>query len=201
MEKLLNHCFMVWFKCGLGGLMYYTKLDVSYGPMVACLSEEAALIGLWFEGQKHFPQISKKALWLRENSVMSDSIKEMIEKLKIQLQAYEDGNLENFDLNLSPEGTDFQKLVWSLLLEIPYGSTSTYGELGKIVAKQLGLDSMSAQAIGGAVGRNPISIIIPCHRVIARDGKLTGYAGGLDKKKALLKHEGVDFEEQLIFNF
>ena len=88
-------------------------------------------------------------------------------------------------------GTPFQRSVWALLSEIPYGETTTYGALAKEVAKRLGKKKMSAQAVGGAVGRNPISILIPCHRVIGADGSLTGYAGGVEKKAALLKIEGI----------
>ena len=92
-------------------------------------------------------------------------------------------------LPLSPSGTPFQLLIWELLLTIPYGQTRTYGELAKEAAARLGKKKMSAQAVGGAVGANPISIIIPCHRCIGAGGKLTGYAGGLNKKEWLLHHE------------
>lgn len=87
------------------------------------------------------------------------------------------------------EGTEFRKSVWAVLQTIPYGATTTYGDIGKEIAKHQGKETMSAQAVGGAVGHNPISIIIPCHRVIARNGKLTGYAGGLDRKKYMLDLE------------
>lgn len=93
------------------------------------------------------------------------------------------------ELSLAPHGSDFQQRVWKLLCEIPYGKTTTYGELAKRVAVQMGRETMSAQAVGGAVGRNPISIIIPCHRVVGADGSLTGYAGGLEKKLSLLQLE------------
>lgn len=91
---------------------------------------------------------------------------------------------------LLPEGTDFQKQVWKLLREIPFGTTGTYGQLAGKIAAGLGKEKMSAQAVGQAVSRNPISILIPCHRVIGAAGQLTGYAGGLDKKVWLLRHEG-----------
>ena len=90
---------------------------------------------------------------------------------------------------------EFQKLVWELLCEIPYGEVTTYGALAKKAAAKLGRSSMSSQAIGGAVGHNPISIIIPCHRVVGSNGSLTGYAGGLDVKRALLKLEGLDLSQ------
>ena len=95
------------------------------------------------------------------------------------------------ELDLEPIGSDFAKNVWKLLCEIPYGEVTTYGEIAKKVAKIMNKSTMSAQAVGGAVGHNPISIIIPCHRVIGTNGSLTGYAGGIDKKIFLLKHEGV----------
>ena len=97
-----------------------------------------------------------------------------------------------------PSGTSFEKVVWELLKKIPYGEVTTYKELSKKVAKKLGKEKMSAQAVGGAIGHNPISIIIPCHRVVGTDGSLTGYAGGIDKKVKLLKQEKVNMEKLYI---
>ncbi|WP_312289504.1 methylated-DNA--[protein]-cysteine S-methyltransferase [Stutzerimonas nitrititolerans] len=94
-------------------------------------------------------------------------------------------------LPLAPSGSSFRKAVWALLCEIPYGEITTYGEIARVVANRTNLPSMSSQAVGGAVGHNPISIIIPCHRVVGRNGSLTGYAGGLAKKVQLLEHEGA----------
>lgn len=106
------------------------------------------------------------------------------------LDAYFRGEQPPVDvLPLSPSGTEFQKLVWDILLAIPFGCTRSYGDIAKEAAARMGRDKMSAQAIGGAVSRNPISIIIPCHRVIGAGGQLTGYAGGPDKKWWLLRHE------------
>ena len=106
------------------------------------------------------------------------------------LDAYFRGQHPAMDqLPLSPTGTEFQQLIWDILLTIPFGATRTYGDIAKESAAKMGKEKMSAQAVGGAVGRNPISIIIPCHRVIGAGGKLTGYAGGLDKKVWLLSHE------------
>lgn len=95
------------------------------------------------------------------------------------------------ELVLAPQGSEFRQIVWKNLCEIPYGKVVTYGELAKKVAVQMGRERMSAQAVGGAVGHNPISVIIPCHRVIGADGSLTGYAGGIEKKRMLLELEGV----------
>lgn len=96
------------------------------------------------------------------------------------------------------QGSDFQRAVWQLLLTIPYGETTTYGAIAQEIARQRGLPRMSAQAVGGAVGRNPIGIIIPCHRVVGSNGSLTGYGGGIDKKIALLQHEGVDMSRLFV---
>lgn len=106
------------------------------------------------------------------------------------LDAYFRGENPPMDaLPLSPSGTEFQKLIWEILLTIPFGCTRSYGDIAKEAAARMGRNKMSAQAVGGAVGRNPISIIIPCHRVIGANGQLTGYAGGLSKKAWLLRHE------------
>ena len=99
---------------------------------------------------------------------------------------------ESGELKLDPGGGEFRRTVWEELCRIPYGSVTTYGALARTVAARLGRASMSAQAVGGAVGHNPISILIPCHRVVGADGSLTGYAGGIDKKLWLLDHEGVE---------
>lgn len=96
------------------------------------------------------------------------------------------------ELPLAPEGTEFQKLIWGLLCEIPYGTVTTYGDLAKKAAARMGRDTMSGQAVGGVLAHNPVSIIIPCHRVVGSGGSLTGYAGGLERKIWLLDHEGVD---------
>lgn len=107
------------------------------------------------------------------------------------LDIYFEGNIPQIKIPLYMTGTPFQMAVWELLREIPYGNTVTYGELAKIMANRLNKEKMSPQAIGGAVGSNPIGIIVPCHRVIGAGGNLTGYAGGIDKKEKLLKLEGV----------
>ena len=111
------------------------------------------------------------------------------------LDAYFRGEDPGVEFALNAKGTAFQELVWKKLLEIPHGCTRTYGDIAREMALILGKEKMSAQAVGQAVGSNPISIIIPCHRVVGANGKLTGYAGGLDKKTWLLKHEGWLKEE------
>ena len=121
--------------------------------------------------------------WYRQYIYDSD------QQTKRWLDLYFSGKEPDFCPPLDPDGTDFQKTVWSVLRTIPYGDTLTYGEVSKLVAAKLGRSFMSAQAVGGAVGRNPISIIVPCHRVIGADGSLTGYAGGLWRKEKLLRLE------------
>lgn len=140
-------------------------------------SDGEALTGLWFEGQKYF------AATLSE--VHEARLLPVFEQATHWLEAYFSGRDPGFTPLLAPTGTPFRKAVWDVLLTIPYGQTMTYGT----IAAQLGLERMSAQAVGGAVGHNPISLIIPCHRVLGADGSLTGYAGGIEKKKWLLEME------------
>ena len=144
-------------------------------------AEDGALRGLWFIGQKYYP--SNSGNWINKPD---DPI---FISLKTWLEDYFTGKKPKITFPLSPPGTDFQQAVWKLLRKIPYGKTTTYGT----IAKQLNESGIkaSAQAAGGAVGHNPISILIPCHRVLGADGNLTGYAGGLEKKQALLELEGV----------
>ncbi len=150
------------------------------GDMIA-LAEQDALCGLWFVGQKHAPENSGE--WLR------DPDHPVFTELRRQLEAYFAGTLREFDLALAPQGTPFQLAVWSLLRAIPAGEITSYGALARQLAMQREGRLPAAQAVGGAVGRNPISIVIPCHRVVGADGSLTGYAGGLDRKTALLALE------------
>ena len=152
--------------------------DTPLGKILAA-ARDNALIGLWFTGQKYFPQGTGEWQPKGDHPVFAS--------LSAWLEDYFSGKRPKVKINLAPGGTVFQEAVWGLLLEIPYGSTSTYGALSaKLSAAG---KKASAQAVGGAVGRNPISLIIPCHRVLGADGSLTGYAGGLDKKHALLELE------------
>ncbi len=144
-----------------------------------------ALIGLWIAGQKYFGAIQDGECEERETPILALT--------KTWLDRYFAGEKPRIDeLNLSPVGSDFQRAVWDILREIPYGEVTTYGKIAGKIALSMGKPRMSAQAVGGAVGRNPISIIIPCHRVVGADGSLIGYAGGIDIKVKLLSHEGVD---------
>jgi methylated-DNA-[protein]-cysteine S-methyltransferase len=152
-------------------------------------SKENKLIGLWIEGQKYYLGNLKEEL--QENNT-----EEILIKTKKWLDRYfDDKKPEISELELDPIGSEFRKNVWKLLCKIPYGKITTYKSIAENVAKIMNRKQMSAQAIGGAVGHNPISIIIPCHRVIGTDGSLTGYAGGIDKKIKLLKLEKVDLKD------
>lgn len=147
-------------------------------------SDGNALTGLWFDGQKYFAEGLAETAAAKTLPVFDEAVR--------WLDIYFDGRRPDFTPLLNLEGTAFRKEVWQLLLQIPYGETTTYGELSAQLAAHRGLKQMSAQAVGGAVGHNPISIIVPCHRVVGTSGSLTGYAGGLAKKLALLKLEGID---------
>lgn len=128
-------------------------------------------------------------LWMGRQVPDRDDSHPILEQAKAWLDGYFRGEAPPAELPLAPRGTDFQKQVWQRLLEIPYGQTRTYGEIAREMAALTGKQKMSAQAIGQAVGKNPISILVPCHRVIGAGGRLTGYAGGLEKKVWLLEHE------------
>lgn len=144
-------------------------------------AEKDSLTGLWFEGQKYFALHLDKEREEKEIPVF--------EKTKQWLDLYFSGKEPDFTVPLRFIGTDFQKEVWEMLCSIPYGQTATYGEIAGKLAKRRGKQSMSAQAVGGAVGHNRISILVPCHRVVGSDGSLTGYAGGIEKKRRLLALE------------
>ncbi len=145
-------------------------------------SDGQHLTALWFDGQKYFMRGAEDPE--RKSLPVFTLCAEY-------LDIYFSGREPSFIPPLLLQGTDFQRMIWDLLLAIPYGKTASYGELAEKAAKILGLKSMSAQAVGGAVGRNPVSIIVPCHRVLGSDGSLTGYAGGTDKKRYLLELEGI----------
>lgn len=147
-------------------------------------ANENALSGLWFEGQKYF------ALTL--NKEYEEKEIPLLKQVKFWLDRYFLGKYPNSLIPLHLIGTDFQKQVWETLCYIPYGKTITYGEIAKSIAVKKGLKYMSAQAVGNAVGYNPISIIIPCHRVIGTKGNLRGYAGGIEKKIKLLELEKLN---------
>lgn len=166
--------------------MYYiTGYDSPLGEIGLACSEDA-LVGLWLPGQKPFGQEAVSLHQPDEHPVLAQAAQ--------WLDRYFAGcRPDPGQLPLAPQGTAFQKLIWKLLLEIPYGESSTYGTLAAQTARNLGKARMSAQAVGGAVGANPIAIVIPCHRCLGAKGQLTGYAGGLALKKRLLDLEGIPY--------
>ena len=149
-------------------------------------ADQNCLTGLWFEGQKYFALHLDKEREEKEIPVF--------EKTKEWLDIYFSGKEPDFTVPLRFIGTDFQKEVWKILCSIPYGQTMTYGEIAGKLAEKRGKKSMSAQAVGGAVGHNRLSILVPCHRVVGSDGSLTGYAGGIEKKVRLLTLEKADMK-------
>lgn len=142
-------------------------------------SKDDKLIGVWFEGQKYYLANIKEDISQKEDETLISTVNWLDDYFKGNKPAAN-------ELNLAPAGSDFRLKVWKILCEIPYGKTITYGEIAERISKS---NKMSAQAVGGAVAHNPISIIIPCHRVVGANGKLTGYAGGIDRKRFLLNHE------------
>ena len=150
---------------------------------VTLASDGISLTGLWFDGQKHFGSTLSARTTEQPLPVFTETAG--------WLDLYFKGTDPGFVPPVFLRGTPFRLSVWNVLREIPYGQIVTYGQIAAAVAKRNGLARMSAQAVGGAVGRNPVSLIVPCHRVIAADGNLTGYAGGIGRKRSLLLLEGV----------
>ena len=172
-------------------MIYITYYNSPIGDILLA-SKNDKLIGLWIENQKYYLSGFKEELKEVDNN-------KILNKAKKWLDRYFDGEKPNInELELEPIGSDFRKSVWRILCNIPYGEVITYNDIAKEIAKEKGIKQMSAQAVGGAVGHNPISIIIPCHRVVGSNGSLTGYAGGVKKKKYLLEHEKVDMSKLYI---
>jgi len=147
----------------------YSVLDTPIGSLLVTADEAGAVTGLWFDGLP-------LAGWQRDDAALTGA--------RDQLEAYFSGELREFDLPLAPAGTEWQRTVWDALMDVPYGTTLSYGEL----AARIGRPS-ACRAVGAANGRNPISVIVPCHRLIGSTGSLTGYGGGLERKAWLLEHE------------
>ena len=167
-------------------MLYINHYQSPLGAMTMSSNGEA-LTGLWFDCSQQnnsFLQGMK-----REKANYHSTIFDEAEEW---LNIYFTGRTPDFMPNISLDGTEFQKAVWDILLSIPYGEIITYGEIADKIAKDRGIKRMSAQAVGGAVSHNPISLIVPCHRVVGKNGKLTGYAGCIDNKLRLLRLEGVD---------
>lgn len=170
--------------------MQYINIYRSPLGTMTLASNGASLTGLWFHGQKYFAGTLDPE---HENRDLP-----IFDEVKRWLDLYFRGKNPDFMPPLSPAGSSFRCAVFQILQTIPYGTVTTYREIAAVLAKQQGLPSMSAQAVGGAVGHNPISILIPCHRVMGANGSLTGYAGGIDKKQKLLELEKVNLEHLLV---
>ena len=147
-------------------------------------ADEIGLTGSWFDGEKYFADNLPAEHAERQTPILAEAAR--------WLDIYFTGKEPGFTPPLHPIGSPFRQAVWEILLQIPYGQTTTYGEIARQLAEKQGLEKMSAQAVGGAVGHNEISVIIPCHRVVGTSGSLTGYAGGIDKKVKLLELERAD---------
>lgn len=165
-------------------LYYQTTMESAVGK-ITLGSDGENLVGLWTEGQRNFGDTPNEMVPndnLNVFTITKDWVNRYFEGKRPQIS----------ELPLAPIGGEFRQIVWKMLMDIPYGEVVTYGEFAKKIAKQRGIEKMSAQAVGGAVAHNPISIIIPCHRVVGANGNLTGFSGGLQMKLQLLQHEGVE---------
>jgi len=163
--------------------LVHTVVSSPLGDLIVSASD-AGLTGIHFGGQKYFPVAEKLGLLNEEHRVLRMA--------RAQLDEYFAGNRSSFDLPLAPRGTEFQRGVWDALCAIAHGEVTSYAA----IARSLGR-ATATRAVGGAIGRNPIAIVVPCHRVVGSNGHLTGFAAGLDLKTALLSHEGAAFAGKL----
>lgn len=164
--------------------MDYTAHYLSPLGGITLASDGLALVGLWFDGQKYFADTLDPIHREQPDLPVFDDTRRW-------LDIYFSGHAPSFIPTLGLRASSFRRTVWEIMLTIPYGHTMTYGDIARLASRQRGLPSMSAQAVGGAVGHNSISLIIPCHRVVGANGSLTGYAAGLDRKARLLQLEGA----------
>lgn len=171
-------------------MMNYTKTVASPVGELILFSDGKALTGLYFNRAEFEKE--------EEKSAVIEPELPLFHQVETWLTNYFNGENLTIDFELAPQGTTFQKLVWSELRQIPYGKTTTYGEISQVVGKALGKEKMSAQAVGGAIGRNPLSIVIPCHRVIGKNGSVTGYGGGIERKLKLFELEKVARESYFV---
>ena len=166
-------------------MIYRTDYESPLGR-VTLASDGESIVGLWLEGRKYFGDTVNGEMH-REDRLA------IFAKTRDWLDRYFRGEKPAIaEILLAPAGNRFRQEVWKILCDIPYGEVMTYGAIARMIAERLGREKMSAQAVGGAVGHNPVSIIIPCHRVVGANGSLTGYAGGIRTKIRLLEHEKVD---------
>ncbi|MGI6176372.1 MAG: methylated-DNA--[protein]-cysteine S-methyltransferase [Christensenellales bacterium] len=166
--------------------MYYKTTHPSPMGMITLACDGNSLSGLWIEGQKYHGDAIIHGMIKKDGIAVFDAAKRWLDRY------FAGQKPDIFELPLCPLGSEFRQEVWCILCDIPYGELTTYGDIAQKLAVKLGRQSMSSQAVGGAVGHNPISIIIPCHRVVGANGSLTGYAGGVHIKVKLLELEGAD---------
>lgn len=169
--------------------MHYINKYVSPTGAVTISSDGQSITGLWFDGQKYFVDTLTKE---HEEQKLP-----VLEQARKWLDIYFAGQEPDFIPPLKMNASPFRMAVWEILKSIPFGKIITYGDIAKQIAKDTG-KKVSAQAVGGAVGHNPISIIVPCHRVVGTNGSFTGYAGGINKKMQLLRLEGVDISHLFV---
>lgn len=170
---------------------YIDNYNSPIGP-ITIASDGTQLVGLWFDGQKHDRDTLKDDLYMNKSLPIFD-------QTKLWLDIYFSGQAPDFTPSIKLTGSPFKQLIASIMLSIPFGQIATYGQIAKEAARLTNKLHIAAQAVGGAVGHNSISIIVPCHRVVAASGSLTGYAGGIDKKIWLLKNEHIDFNKINLF--
>lgn len=167
------------------GIYYYYIYNSPVGKLTIA-SNEKNVVGLWLDGQKYYMEVL-------EDKEYQEKETEVIKLAEKWLDKYFNNEKPEIDeLPIEFIGSDFRKQIWKILSKIPYGKVITYGDIAKQIAKQKGIRTMSAQAVGGAIAHNPISVIVPCHRVVGANGSLTGYSGGVKVKIKLLEFEGVD---------
>jgi len=172
--------------------MYHSTTYSSPMGKITLACSGNTLVGLWIEGQKYHGGTIPEAMIENNDMPLFDTTKKWLDR-------YFAGEKPSIsELPLAPIGGEFRQGVWSILCEIPYGEVITYGDIAKKIAVKMNKESMSSQAVGGAVGHNPISIIIPCHRVVGSNGSLTGFAGGIQMKVKLLELEGVDMSRLFV---
>lgn len=172
--------------------MYYSTIYPSPVGTITLACDNDNLVGLWLAGQKYHGGTIPEEMIENNDLPLFDAVKKWLDR-------YFTGDKPSIsELPLAPIGGEFRQGVWAILCEIPYGEVITYGDIAKKMAVKMNKNSMSSQAVGGAVGHNPISIIIPCHRVVGANGSLTGYAGGVNTKVKLLELEGVDMTRLFI---
>jgi len=170
--------------------MLYSTMYNSPVGMLTLAGDEANLVGLWFDGQKYYGGSVSAEMTVKDDMPIFDMVRKWLYRY------FAGENPAASEVPLAPYGTLFRQRIWNVLREIPYGEVISYGEIArKVAADDIKARALS-RAVGGAVGHNPISIIIPCHRVVGSDGSLTGYAGGIDKKLFLLRLEGAPVSEK-----